>query len=86
MISVTAKELKNETGKVLRMIKSGQKVIITKRNKPCALLSPLTQDDLEKSDLRPYEQAWPDIEATLKKTKPRFKTVEEAMKWSRKRQ
>ncbi|MCI0413060.1 type II toxin-antitoxin system prevent-host-death family antitoxin [bacterium] len=85
MKSVTAKELKNRTGEVLKLIEDGQKVLITMRSKPFAVLSPVQDRQLEAAHLRAYEEAWDDIETTLRRTKPRFGSVAEAMRWSRRR-
>ena len=85
MKSITAKELKSRTGKVLRQVEGGEKVLITKRGKPCALLSPIADEQLLSVGLRPYAEAWEDIERTLKATQPRYKTWEDAMRWTRRR-
>ena len=82
---VTARDLKNQTGKVLKLVESGQKVLITKRSKPFAVLSPINEEELETAGLRNYEEAWRDLEETLRTTRPEFKSVNEAMKWTRKR-
>ena len=37
---VTAKELKNKTGEILRQVCSGEKVLVTRRGKPCAIERP----------------------------------------------
>ncbi len=83
MNSITAKELKNQTGKVLRRVGAGEKVLITKRGKPLAVLSPVEEGQLKPPGVRSYEDAWVDIEKKLKRTRPRFKTWEEAMKATR---
>ena len=85
MKSVSAKELKNQIGTVFKLIQSGQRVLITKRSKPFAVLSPVTDEELESAGLRPYEEAWGDIEKNLHSTTPAFSSVNEAMKWSRRR-
>lgn len=85
MKSISAKELKNRTGDVLRRVGKGEKVLVTKRGKPCALLSPVEKDRSLSAELRPYHEAWEDIQKTLRTTKPRHKTWEEAIKWSRRR-
>lgn len=85
MKSVSAKELKNRTGEVLKLVEGGQKVLITMRSKPFAVLSPVQERQLEAADLRAYEEAWDDIEKTLRGTKPKFRTVAEAMRWTRRR-
>ncbi len=83
MKSISAKELKNQTGEVLRRVGAGERVLITKRGKPLALLSPVKEDHLKPVGLRAYEEAWQDIEKTLRITRPRFKTWQEAMRVTR---
>jgi prevent-host-death family protein len=85
MKSISAKELKNRTGDVLRRVGRGEKVLVTKRGKPCALLSPVEKDRSLTAQLRPYHDAWEDIEKALRSTKARHKTWEEAIQWSRRR-
>lgn len=85
MKAVTAKELKNQTGKVLKMVKAGQKVLITMRSKPFAVLSPVSEQEMDAAELRPYEQAWEDIQKTLRTSQPKFSSLHEAMKWTRRR-
>jgi prevent-host-death family protein len=85
MRTMTAKDLKNHTGKAMRTVSKGEKVVVTLRGKPFALISPVTPESLEKVSQRSPEEAWKDIEETLKKTRPEFKNVREAMNWTRKR-
>ncbi|MBM4339762.1 MAG: type II toxin-antitoxin system prevent-host-death family antitoxin [Deltaproteobacteria bacterium] len=85
MRTMTAKDLKNQTGKAMRTVSRGEKVIVTLRGRPFALISPMTSVSLAESSLRSPEDAWKDIESALKKTRPRFKNVKEAMNWTRKR-
>lgn len=40
-------ELKNRTNELLRMVMKGEAVIITRKGKPAASLTMLTEDDLE---------------------------------------
>ncbi|OIO31823.1 MAG: hypothetical protein COZ31_02060 [Nitrospirae bacterium CG_4_10_14_3_um_filter_44_29] len=85
MRTMTAKNLKNRTGEAMRAVSKGERVVVTLRGKPFALISSVTAESLKKTSLRSYEEAWNDIELTLKKTKPHFKTAKEAMAWTRKR-
>lgn len=85
MRMMTAKHLKNNTGEAMRRVSKGEKVVVTLRGKPFALISPVTSESLEKVSLRPLEEAWKDIENTLKKSKPKFNNAKEAMYWTRKR-
>ncbi len=83
MKSVSAKVLKNHTGEVLKLVEGGERVLITMRSKPFAVLSPVQDRQLEAANLRSYEEAWEDIEKTLRARKPRFGSVAEAMRWTR---
>ena len=85
MRMMTAKHLKNNTGEAMRRVSKGEKVVVTLRGKPFALISPVTSESLEKVSLRPLEEAWKDIENTLKKSKSKFNNAKEAMHWTRKR-
>ena len=85
MVSVTAKQLKQKTGEIIRRVKSGERLTVTYRGRPVAVILPPPADAADPSeDLRPFDQAWQEIEASLEKTKPEFKNWREAMKWARK--
>ncbi|MBI2997243.1 MAG: type II toxin-antitoxin system prevent-host-death family antitoxin [Deltaproteobacteria bacterium] len=83
MRSISAKELKNKTGEVLRKVGEGEKVLIMKRGKPWAVLSPVKAEELRPLGLREYEEAWEDIEKALKTSRPRYRTWEEAIRRTR---
>lgn len=85
MKSISAKELKNRTGDVLRRVGRGEKVLVTKRGRPCAVISPVGEEQDATMDLRPYETAWADIQKTLGVAKARHKSWEDAIRWSRSR-
>jgi len=78
MKSISATELKNRTGEVLRRVGEGERVLIMKRGKPWAILSPVRTEDLRPLGVREYEEAWKDIEKALKNSRPHYKTWEEA--------
>ncbi len=82
----TAKELKNRTGEVLRRVSLGERILITRRGKPVAVLSPPFEPAEQRGGaLRPMSEAWGAIEARIKTTAPAFPTWREAMRWSRRR-
>jgi prevent-host-death family protein len=85
MKSITAKELKNRTGDVLRRVGTGEKVLVTKRGKPCAVLAPVEKDQPVFTGLRPYAEAWESIQKSLRTTKPRHETWKDSIRWSRRR-
>lgn len=85
MKTMTARDLKNKTGEAMRTVSRGERVVVTLRGKPFALITPVTAESLEKVSLRPAEEAWRAIEDALKRTRPEFKNAKEAMAWTRRR-
>jgi len=86
MGTVTAKQLKQRTGEVIRRVKSGERLTVTYRGKPVAIISPSTTGEIKTlKELRSIDEAWADIEKTLGKTKPGFKGWKEATEWARNR-
>ncbi len=86
MGTVTAKQLKQKTGEIIKRVKSGERLTITYRGKPVAIMAPPTNDETEVlGKLRSFDEAWADIEKTLGKTKPGFKGWKEATEWARNR-
>ena len=83
MKTVTAKDLKNRTGDAIQAAARGEKIVVTLRGKPVALISPLNAEMLEKQSLRNMKVAWDDIEKTMENSKPEFESAEEAMDWTR---
>jgi len=82
---ITVKELREKTKAVLQKARSGEQIIVTYRGKPIAIVSPFEMEDLNKKELRPFKEAWADIEATLDKTSPQFLDWKEAIKHSRRK-
>jgi prevent-host-death family protein len=86
MGTVTAKQLKQNTGEIIRRVRSGERVTITYRGKPAAIMAPTRNEEPQISrDLRPFDEAWADIEKTLGRMKPAFKGWKEAPEWARNR-
>ena len=86
MGTVTAKQLKQSTGEIIKRVKSGERVTITHRGMPVAIMTP-TRDDETRilREMKPFDEAWADIEKTLGRTKPAFKGWKEATEWARNR-
>ena len=83
---ITAKQLKLRTGEVLRKVRSGENMTVTYRGKPVAVIAPpKTEDRKPLKELRPFDEAWRDIEEALQKTEPEFKGWREATAWIRDR-
>ena len=85
MKTVTAKELKNRTGTILRNVNEGERILVTKRGKPCAIISPVQAEQLRPDELQPYPEAWADLEKALQRSTAPYKTWKDALKWSRRR-
>ena len=80
---VTTKELRLHTRRLLREAQTGEQIAVTFRGKPVALLVPF--EETGGLAVRPYKDAWPEIEATLRGTRPAYKTAERALKATRRR-
>ena len=82
MGTVTAKQLNQKTGEVLRRVRAGERLTVTYRGKPIAVIAPTAVLKTTKtfSDLRPFEEAWRDIEQTLESAESQFNRLQEATK------
>ncbi len=86
MSTVTAKQLKQKTGEVIKKVRLGERFTVTYRGKPVAVIAPPTMEETKAlEELRSFDEAWGDIEQTLRKTKPEFKGWREATEWMRNR-
>lgn len=83
-ITMTAKDLKNRTGDAFRAVSRGEKVVLTRRGKPVAILLPIGEAS-GVDEVLPYEQVWPEIESALASSQAEFDSLEEAMSRSRRR-
>ena len=86
MGTVTAKQLKQKTGEMIRRVKAGERLTITYRGKPAAIMAPPAEEKIRAlRELRSFDEAWADIEKTLEKADPRFSGWKEATEWARNR-
>jgi prevent-host-death family protein len=86
MGTVTAKQLKQRTGEIIKRLKSGERLTLTHLGKPVAVIAPfLSEEERISPGLRPFEEAWEDIERALEKTRPLFKSWKETTGWARNR-
>lgn len=63
-----------------------KQVIITRRGKPVAVLSPFDLEadpKVEEPPLRPFEEAWEKLEEALERSQPAFSSWQEALASSR---
>ena len=80
------KELRQDLKDLLEEVCEGERIVITRRGKPVAVLSPFTLEaSPEEESLRPYQEAWAEIESALSHSKPAFSHWEEALDRSRRR-
>lgn len=83
---MTAKELKNRAGEALRHVARGGRVLVTRRGRLVAAISPARDEGQTRSlTLRSFKEAWADIERRLTGTKPVFSSWRKAIGWSRRR-
>ena len=81
MGTVTAKQLKQKTGEVLRRVRSGERLTVTYRGKPIAVIAPSESVTTNTSaDLSSFEEAWRDIEQILRNAQSQFSRLQEATK------
>ncbi|MGC1401989.1 MAG: type II toxin-antitoxin system prevent-host-death family antitoxin [Thermodesulfobacteriota bacterium] len=86
MGTITAKQLKQNTGEIIKRVKSGERLTLTYRGKPVGVIAPSKDENSNTmEEIRPFDEAWEDIEKTLGKTKPPFKGWKEAVDWVRNR-
>ena len=87
MGTITAKQLKQKTGEVIRRIKSGERLTLTYRGKPLAVIEPTTRNDIKELNNKVNEsvKAWEKIESTLNSTNSEFNNWREATEWVRNR-
>ena len=81
----TVKELRQDTPRLLAEIGTGERFVITKRGKPVAVLAPFAPRDEPRQPVRPFAEAWEEIESVLLNSAPAFATLEEALGHSRQR-
>ena len=53
MQSMSVTKLKTHTGEVLLRVGRGEAVLITKRGKPCAVLSPVSEEEIPMNAISP---------------------------------
>jgi len=86
METISAKQLKQKTGEVMKRVRAGERMTVTHRGKAVAVITPSTQEkDLGSGASREFEESWGAIEAALGVTEPRFEGWREATEWVRKR-
>lgn len=80
---MTARDLENATGEVVRALRRGEGILLTFRGKPLGTIQPLQPCDMDAVSVPPYEQAWAEIEDELRRSAPAFPSWREAEDASR---
>ncbi len=84
MKSVTARELKNRTGAVLRMVRAGATVFVTNRGRRVAVIMPAAGAESDKQEVADRSpEAWANIEKALETSEPEYSDFREAMRVAR---
>jgi antitoxin (DNA-binding transcriptional repressor) of toxin-antitoxin stability system len=84
MRTITAKQLKQRTGEIIKLIRAGESLTLTYRGKSIAIIRPAEHNKREMAFMQ-FDEAWKDIETTLAKTESRFSDWREATRWIRSR-
>ena len=82
---MTARELKNATGEVVRTLRRGESILLTFRGKPLGTIQPARDDDMRPTAVPPYEEAWHEIETQLKRSTAPFPSWQDAEAYGRRR-
>jgi prevent-host-death family protein len=80
---MTARDLKNATGEVVRALRRGEGILLTFRGRPLGTIQPLQPGEIDAAPVLPYEDAWADIESQLRQTAPAFPSWRDAEDRSR---
>lgn len=85
MQTMTARQRRNRLGDALRRVQRGETLIIMVRGKPVGRLTPYALDAGPAETGRPMDEAWKEIEAALRRSRPRLSTWSAAEDASRRR-
>jgi prevent-host-death family protein len=80
---MTAPDLKNSTGEVVRALRRGESILLTFRGRPLGTIEPLRPGEVEAAAVLPYDEAWAEIEDQLRRSAPHFPSWREAEDASR---
>ena len=83
MKPMTARDLKNSTGEVVRTLRRGGRILLTFRGRPIGTITPVDAGGSPSPPVRSYDDAWAAIDAELQRSQPRFASWREAEDESR---
>jgi prevent-host-death family protein len=80
---MSARDLKNSTGEVVRTLRRGESILLTFRGKPLGTIQPLRTGEADVTEVPPYEEAWAEIEDQLRRSPPAYASWRDAEDASR---
>ena len=83
MKPMSARDLKNSTGEVVRTLRRGESILLTFRGRPLGTIEPMRPDTRDVPAIQPYEEAWAAIDIQLRRSTPRFSSWKDAEDESR---
>ncbi len=84
MGTVTAKQLKQRTGEIIKRVRTGESITVTYREKPVAIIQPVVEWQKKGPEgIGLFSEAWKSIEKSIEETEPEFKDWQEAENWIR---
>ena len=83
MKPMTARELKNATGEVVRALRRGETIVLTFRGKALGTIAPLHPAERQVPPVPAFDDAWTRIEEELGRSTPRFASWRQAEDYSR---
>lgn len=83
MLTVGARDLKQHTGAVIARVRSGERLLLTVRGRPVAVIAPIDQQALEAAIFREVEKAEDDGWLTLAEGAFAFWDNDEDAVWDR---
>lgn len=83
MKPMTARELKNATGEVVRALRRGETIVLTFRGKALGTIAPLRAEDPDGPSIQAFDETWSRIEEELRGSTPRFASWRQAEDYSR---
>jgi prevent-host-death family protein len=78
MKPMTARDLKNSTGEVVRTLRRGGRILLTFRGRPIGTITPVEGGGTPAQAVRSYNDAWAAIDAELQGSQPRFASWRDA--------
>ena len=83
MKPMSAADLKNASGEVVRTLRRGESILLTFRGHPIGTIRPIEDESADTPPVAPFEKAWAEIEQQLESSEPRYDSWKDAEDQSR---